>query len=235
MSSKNINLQWRDQNPSSSSPCHDRQGPPLPAMASKASPPCRALPPLPAATSSMVAQIDAELGDARGCRDRGCRTMKLPDGGGAVTGSSDGGGATAVHRDLQHAEADGGEERDVITSAVQARASLAEVRLRRGEADGGEECCSVTTATMGSSSLSLSLVSSTGLRGGRVHVNHFGRRPSCFIFASRRKWNLKMNQLIEHPLESIYIIYNVFLIPILGYEASIGDSLRANLQLYLRP
>jgi hypothetical protein len=60
-----------------------------------------------------------------------------------------------VHRDLQHAKADGREERDVIASAVQARAGLAEVRLRRGEADGGEECCSVTTATMGSSSLSL--------------------------------------------------------------------------------
>jgi hypothetical protein len=203
MSSKNINLQWRDQNPSSSSPCHDRQGPPLPAMASKASPPCRALPPLPAATSSMVAQIDAELGDARGCRDRGCRTMKLPDGGGAVTGSSDGGGATAVHRDLQHAEADGGEERDVITSAVQARASLAEVRLRRGEADGGEECCSVTTATMGSSSLSLSC----------FEYRPTGRKGACESFWSPSKLlHFCIAEEVEPQNES-------------AYRASIGEYL----------
>jgi hypothetical protein len=37
----------------------------------------------------------------------------------------------------------------------------------------------------------------------REPVNRFSRRPACFIFASRRKSNLKMNQLLEHPLETI--------------------------------
>jgi hypothetical protein len=37
----------------------------------------------------------------------------------------------------------------------------------------------------------------------REPANRFSRRPACFIFASRRKSNLKMNQLLEHPLETI--------------------------------
>jgi hypothetical protein len=56
-----------------------------------------------------------------------------------------------------------------------------------------------TMATVGSSSLSLSF----RVRGGRALANRFSRSSSCFIFPWRRKWNLKMNQVIEHPLKGI--------------------------------
>jgi hypothetical protein len=37
----------------------------------------------------------------------------------------------------------------------------------------------------------------------REPANHFSRRSACFIFTSRMKSNLKMNQLLKHPLETI--------------------------------
>jgi hypothetical protein len=80
---------------------------------------------------------------------------------------------------------------------------------------------------VGESMASLAKLLASGARVEKKVVNRLHRLRSCLSFASRRKLNPKIDHRLEHRLESVLINYSAYLILILGYEASVGDRLRA--------